>query len=254
MSDAIRYASDGAVARITLARPPLNILTVPMMQELNAALEAAAGEPALRALVLAAEGKAFSAGVAVEDHVGDRVGPMLETFHRAFRLLDRLDCATIAVVHGAALGGGAELAAFCDLVIAGEGATIGQPEIRLGVFPPVAAWRYPRRVGEARAAQLLLTGETLRARDAERIGLVDRVVPDAELRAAAEAAIGLYASKSAAALRLAKRALREAAGRPFEQAIDALERLYLERLMATEDAHEGLQAFLEKRQPIWRHR
>lgn len=253
MSNTIRYTSDGAVARITLARPPLNILTIPMMQEVNAALQAAAAEPALRALVLAAEGKAFCAGVAVEDHVGDRVKPMIEAFHRIFHLLHGLDCATIAVVHGPALGGGAELAAFCDFVIAGERATIGQPEIRLGVFPPVAAWCYPRRIGEARTVQLLLTGETLTAQEAQRVGLVDRVVPDSELEAAARAAIDLYASKSAVALRLARRAVREAASRPFEQAIGEAERLY-DRLMQTEDATEGLRAFLEKRQPVWRHR
>ena len=164
----IRSQVDGGVARITLARPPLNILTIEMMKELNGALALLPARSDLRAVVFAAEGKAFSAGVAVEDHQGDRVKPMLQAFHQIFRHLHSLGCPTVAAVQGTALGGGAELATFCDVVIASENATLGQPEIKVGVFPPIAALHYPKRVGEVRALQLLLTGEVLPAREAER--------------------------------------------------------------------------------------
>lgn len=250
----VRFEADGDVARITLARPPLNVLTTPMIEELNAALEETARHTTLKVLVLAAEGRAFSAGVAVEDHQGDRVKPMLSAFHQVFRHLEALDCPSIAAVQGPALGGGAELATFCDVVIASEQATVGQPEIRVGVFPPIAALHYPTRVGETRARQLLLSGQILSARDAERIGLVDRVVAAGELEAAVMVAVSAFTDKSAAVLRLTKRAVRLARGRDFETALARLEALYLEELMATEDAEEGLRAFVEKRPPVWRDR
>jgi cyclohexa-1,5-dienecarbonyl-CoA hydratase len=249
-----RFEADGDVARITLARPPLNVLTTPMIEELNAALEETARHTTLKVLVLAAEGRAFSAGVAVEDHQGDRVKPMLSAFHQVFRHLEALDCPSIAAVQGPALGGGAELATFCDVVIASEQATVGQPEIRVGVFPPIAALHYPTRVGETRARQLLLSGEILSARAAERIGLVDRVVAAGELEDSVTAAVSAFTDKSAPILRLTKRAIRLARGFDFETALACLEALYLLDLMATEDAEEGLRAFVAKRPPVWRDR
>ena len=256
MSDdrSIRVQVDGAVTRVTLTRPPFNILTISMMEALTAALGEAVRRPTLKVLVLDADGKAFSAGVAIEDHMGDRVKPMLTTFHQIFRCLHALDCPTVAVVQGAALGGGAELATFCDLVIASETATVGQPEIKVGVFPPIAALRYPCRIGPARTVQLLLSGQTLSAREAERIGLVDRVVPAAELEAAVAAAVAAFTDKSAAVLQLTKRALRMARDDDFDATLSALEEVYLSQLMHTEDAQEGLQAFVDKRPPVWRER
>jgi cyclohexa-1,5-dienecarbonyl-CoA hydratase len=251
---AVRYVETYDVARLTLARPPLNVMTVAMMAELNDALDRAAANPVLKALVLAGDGKAFSAGVAVEDHVAERVAAMLEAFHGMFRRLHALDCMTVAAVHGAALGGGAELATFCDVVIASDDATVGQPEIKVGVFPPIAVLHYPRRVGEARALGLLVSGEVLPAAEALRIGLVDRVVPRADLAAAVEAQLERYRAQSAAVLRLTKRAVRESAGVPFERALAHLEELYRFELMQTEDAAEGLRAFVEKRAPVWRDR
>jgi len=247
----IRRRWDGAVARLTLVRPPLNVLTIPMMDDLNSALDEAAGRSAIKAVLLEAEGKAFSAGVDVEDHMGDRVKPMLEAFHGIFRRLHALDCPTVAAVQGAALGGGAELAAFCDLVIASESATIGQPEIRVGVFPPIAALHYPVRVGQARALQLLLSGQVIGAAEALRIGLVDRVAPPDKLAETVEAELARFTAQSAAVLRLTKRAVREASGASFELVLSRLEDLYQHELMATEDAHEGLKAFAEKRRPVW---
>ncbi|HET8576903.1 MAG TPA: enoyl-CoA hydratase-related protein [Methylomirabilota bacterium] len=248
----VRCDADGAVLRIMLARPPLNILTIEMMDELNAALETAIARPRLKAVVLGAEGKAFSAGVAIEDHQGERVKPMLDSFHRIFRQLHGLDCVTLAAVQGAALGGGAELATFCDVVIAADTATLGQPEIKVGVFPPIAVLHYPVRVGPQRALRLLLTGEVIGAAEAERIGLVDRVVPADKLAETVEAELGRYTAQSAVVLRLTKRAMREARSTGFEEGLSMLEELYHHELMTTEDAEEGLRAFVEKRKPVWK--
>lgn len=250
----IRFVAQYDVARLTLARPPLNILTIAMMGELVQALERAAANPSLKVLVVGGEGKAFSAGVAVEDHMGDRVKPMLDTFHQIFRALRALECVTIAAVHGAALGGGAELAAFCDLVVASEAATFGQPEVKVGVFPPIAALHYPKRVGLAQTLRLLCSGEVIGAAEAARIGLVDRVVPADKFPEALDAEVERFRAQSAVVLRLTKRAVTESLGVAFDQALATLEELYHYELMTTEDAAEGLRAFVEKRKPVWKDR
>ena len=251
---AVRLNFEPSVARVTVARPPLNILTFGTIEALADALEEVSHRPHLKALVLAAEGRAFCAGVAVEDHLGDRAKPMLAAFHRVFRTLHALECATVAAVQGPALGGGAELATFCDFVIASEKATFGQPEIKVGVFPPIAALHYPNRIGRARTLQLLLSGRVLPARDAERIGLIDRVLPPGELETAVEATLAGLTDKSATVLRLTKRAVRLGSDDGFETALSTLEDLYLNELMRTEDAEEGLRAFLQKRLPAWKDR
>jgi cyclohexa-1,5-dienecarbonyl-CoA hydratase len=250
----IRLEEEADVARLTLARPPLNILTIEMMQEIAEALERLGERTTLKALVLAGEGKAFSAGVAIEDHVGDRVKPMLDVFHGIFRRLRQLDCLTLAAVNGAALGGGAELATFCDVVIASETATLGQPEIKVGVFPPIAALHYPLRVGAVRALALLVSGEVVGAAEAARIGLVDRVVAPDALAAAVDAELERLRGVSAVVLQLTKRAVRDSLGVEFEAALAGLESLYQYELMPTADAEEGLRAFVEKRKPVWRDR
>lgn len=241
------------IARVTLNRPPLNILDIETIRELNRALRDLREEPGLRALVLAAEGRAFCAGVSVEDHLPGKAELMLHAFHEIFRQLRTLPCPILAAVQGPAIGGGCEIATFADLVIASEAASFGQPEIRLGVIPPVAVVCLARRVGQARALQLILTGDILPAREAERIGLVDRVVAPANLAAAVDDAAGHFKDKSAAALRFAKRAFRAAAGHDFDGGLAIVERLFLEELMRTHDAEEGLRAFLDKRPPVWTH-
>jgi cyclohexa-1,5-dienecarbonyl-CoA hydratase len=250
----IRLTWEGSVARVTLARPPLNILTLDAIETLDDVLEEVGRRADVKALLITAEGRAFSAGVAVADHLGDRAKPMLTAFHGLFRRLHALECVTVAAVQGPALGGGAELAVFCDLVIASENATFGQPEIKVGVFPPVAAVHYPARIGTARTIQLLLSGEALPARVAERIGLVDRVVAAGDLDAAVSAALATFTDKSAAILRLTKQAVRLAEGDRFNVALSALEEMYLWALMQTEDAEEGLRAFVDKRLPVWKDR
>ncbi len=239
-------------ATITLDRPPLNVLTIEMIGELEAALDAASQEPHLKALVLRAEGKAFCAGVDVADHIPERVDAMIRGFGRLFTRLRAFPTPTIALVHGAALGGGTELVLGCDLVLAGVSARFGQPEIKLGVFPPIAAALFPRLIGYQQAARLVLTGETIPAEEAVRLGLITFAVPDAELSARLDQLLGQFHGLSAVALRMAKRALLTGAEQRVAQALAPIEDLYLRELMSTKDAGEGILSFMEKRPPVWR--
>ncbi|MBM3878105.1 MAG: enoyl-CoA hydratase [Verrucomicrobia bacterium] len=250
----IRCERADGVVRITLNRPPLNILGLPMLEELNQALAGLAQDAGLRLLVMDHEGKAFSAGADVKDHTPAQVGRMLELFHGLFRKLGAVSAPTLAAVDGPALGGGCELATFCDLVLASERATFGQPEVKVGVFAPVAAAMLPRLVGRARALELLWTGEILGAVEAERMGLVNRVYAAAQFRGQVDQWIGRLSSLSGPVLKLTKRAVDQARGRAFEAALEEVERIYLDELLKTADAHEGIQAFLEKRPPVWQHR
>ncbi len=180
----IRFRLDDRVGRITFARPPLNVFNIEMMREILAAL----GECARRemvAIVFDADKscRSFSAGVAIEEHVQETIFQMLDAFHSIFRSLEQLAKPTIALVDGAALGGGCELVAACDIVIASDRSRFGQPEIKLGVFPPVAAVILPLVIGQKRARELILTGEIIDAVEAGRLGLCNHVVPGAQLEA-----------------------------------------------------------------------
>ncbi|HVR44907.1 MAG TPA: enoyl-CoA hydratase-related protein [Thermoanaerobaculia bacterium] len=239
--------------RITLTDPPLNILDTEMLEELRDVLGQLGRERPL--LVIEAEGeKAFSAGASVEDHVGAKVGPMLDAFHEALRRMTSLDAVTLAKVRGVALGGGCELALACDFVLASERAKLGQPEIALGVFPPVAAYQLSRQIAPRKGLELLLTGDPITATEAERLGMVNAVFPHDGFEASTEEWIGRLLRHSASSLVLAKKAFRLAGASDFEQRLEAVERLYLDELMRTEDANEGLTAFLEKRKPAWKGR
>ncbi len=252
--ETIIFERKGGVARLTLNHPPLNILTIAMMREINEALDELDGAAEVKVLVIDAQGKAFSAGVDVKDHTPDKVEEMIGVFHGIFRRLLALEIPTLAVVKGACLGGGCELATFCDLVLASPEATFGQPEIKVGVFPPIAVLLFPSLMGQKKAFELLLTGEIIEAREAERIGLINKVVPLEELEEAVARLTAQLAGLSGMVLRLTKRAILQGAGLPLEEALEKIERLYLKELVETEDAKEGLQAFLEKRKPLWRNR
>jgi len=243
-------------ARLTLNKPPLNVLNIAMMREINTVLEELITDPSIKVLVFeAAEGsKAFSAGVDVTEHTTDMVEEMIEVFHRIFRLLDDLELVTIAVVGGAALGGGCELALFCDMVIASEKASFGQPEIQVGVLPPIAVVALPDIIGPKKTMEMVLIGDRIRADEAERLGLVNKVVPTEELQAAAGEFVDKLVKLSGAVLRLTKRAVRVGSVGSFTDGLAAVEEVYLGPLMATEDAHEGLASFVEKRDPIWKDR
>jgi cyclohexa-1,5-dienecarbonyl-CoA hydratase len=179
---------------------------------------------------------------------------MLDAFHAIFRALEQTGKPTIAVVDGAALGGGCELVAGCDIVIASERARFGQPEIKLGVFPPVATILLPRIIGDKRARELMLTGELIDAAEAARLGLVNYFVSAAQLSQKTEEILARLRELSAPALEATRRAIDLARGFSFDEALSRVENLYLNELMKTEDAREGVNAFMEKRKPAWRNR
>jgi cyclohexa-1,5-dienecarbonyl-CoA hydratase len=252
----IRFRVEERVARVTFARPPLNIFTIAMMREVDAALTECMGMRDVVAVVFdsSAGSRAFSAGVSVEEHQPETVYQMLESFHNVFRTLEQMAKPALAVVDGAALGGGCELVAGCDIVVSSSRARYGQPEIKLGVFPPVAAVLLPRIMGERRARELLLTGEIFDAQEALRTGLVSYVVEADALEAKLQEVLARLRELSAPALEMARRAMDAARGRPFLEALERAEDIYLNDLMKTEDAHEGVRAFTEKRKPEWRNR
>jgi cyclohexa-1,5-dienecarbonyl-CoA hydratase len=250
----ILCAVENGVARISLNLPPLNIIDIPMLDEIRNATARVESEKDVKVLVIDHQGKAFSAGVSIRDHTPDKVSEMIEKFHGVFRLLHSLALPTVALVDGMALGGGCELATFCDMVIASERATFGQPEIKVGVFPPVAAVVFPHLVGRNRALELLLTGDVIDAAEAKAMGLINKVFPTEEFRQKADEFIGKLTSLSVPVLKLAKRAVDRALKIDVMEGLAAAEKLYLGELMQTEDAREGLIAYLEKRKPIWKNR
>ncbi|HSF39469.1 MAG TPA: enoyl-CoA hydratase/isomerase family protein [Thermoanaerobaculia bacterium] len=252
---AILVQRDGRAATVTLNRPPLNILDIPTIARLGEAVSELAADPDLQVVFLRGAGdRAFSAGVSVQDHTPDKVGPMLESLHGAIRKLRELDAVTVAAVHGHCLGGGMEVALACDLVIATEDARFGQPEIDLGCYPPVAAALYPSLIGAGRTLDLVLTGRILTCDEAERMGLVTRRVEAGSLEEAIARFAREIGGKSTAVTRLAKKVVRAGRDRAFADALDLAERVYVEDLCRTEDMEEGVAAFLEKRQPVWKHR
>jgi cyclohexa-1,5-dienecarbonyl-CoA hydratase len=252
VSGALVHLAPGPVARLTLDRPPVNVLNIAMLEELGDAITEASTDVAAKVLVLEGAGKAFCAGVDVSDHTADRVGAMIEAFSRAIAALRASPVPVIAAVHGAALGGGCELALACDIVLARDDAKLGQPEVRLGVFPPAAAALLPRLVGRQRALDLLLTGRTVLADEALRLGLVARVLPQDGFADAVHGYAASLAAHSRPVLALTKRAVVENLDRPLAEALDAADRLYLNDLMVLHDPHEGLAAFMEKRDPAWK--
>jgi cyclohexa-1,5-dienecarbonyl-CoA hydratase len=246
----VRVRRDGGVAWTTLDRPPLNVLTMALMDELDGTLRDLMGDGSLKLIVLEGAGNTFSAGVDIGEHMGDQIGPMLDAFTRvAVRLIEG-DVPVMAVVQGAALGGACELVALCDLAIVADDARIGVPEITLAVVPPVGAALFPSVIGRQRAAALVLTGEPISGADAAAWGLVWRSVPSTALRAEAARVAAGFEAKSASAVRLARRSLRVST-RDLLAAIDRANALSVEELPKSADAQEGLRAFLEKRPPRW---
>ncbi len=246
--------SDGAgVYRITLSREPLNILNIAMMEEICGVLEGLQERTDLKVVVFDAEGKAFSAGVDVSEHMGDMAEKMIDVFHRMFRLLNDAGVTSVAVVDGSALGGGCELATFCDIVIASDSSKFGQPEIQVGVLPPIACIVWPKIMGRKKALELLLGGAVFGADEACSLGLVNKVVPADAVREEADKLVGILSGLSAPVLKYTRRAANKDYEDQFGKQLKKVEKLYLEGLMKTADANEGLKAFLEKRKPEWKN-
>ncbi len=252
MKAIVELRLDGRVLHITLNAPKANVLDSEMMSGIAQALEQYGPKPDLSAIVFEGAGPHFSFGASVEEHRKDRVAGMLTGFHDLFRRMAGLCVPTAAVVRGQCLGGGLELASWCTWIFATPDAAFAQPEVRLGVFPPMASLLLPWRVGGAAATDLCVSGRTVSAAEAHRMGLITAIADDPA--AAWETFYTEHlAPKSAAALRFAERAARLGLMQRLAEDLPALERLYLDHLIATHDANEGLAAFLEKRTAVWRH-
>ncbi|MBI4834247.1 MAG: enoyl-CoA hydratase/isomerase family protein [Planctomycetes bacterium] len=250
----IRFEFAEGVARIIFNRPPLNILNIEMMKEINQALEGLVEEKDLRLIVFCAEHKAFSAGVDVGEHMGDSAAEMIKIFHQIFRFMVKINKPSLALVYGSCLGGGCEVALFCDMILARDDAKFGQPEIQVGVFPPVACVALPKIINQKKALELLLTGSIISAAEAEKLGLVNKVFPADQFEAESNKLIGKVASLSAPVLKFTRKAAMGRSDKEFLNHLEEVENIYLNSLMLTKDANEGLKAFMEKRKPEWKNR
>lgn len=251
----VRVEKKERVIFLTLDRPPLNVLDSAVLRQLAAILTSCAEDPMADTVVLRGAGeRAFSAGMDVADHTADKAPAMLEVVHRVIRQLLSLPQVTIALIRGVCLGGGCELASSCDLVLASEESSFATPEIHVGCYPPVALARFPALIGYHRAAEMILTGRPFSAQEALSMGLVNRVLPHEQLESGLEALLDELRGKSGAVLRLAVKGLRELSLRTFSDDLQRSEAIYRNELLRSQDAAEGVQAFLEKRRPHWLNR
>ena len=241
----------GPVAHITLCNPPLNIIDIPIMDELASALAEIESQPEISTIVFRGEGNCYSAGVDVAAHTPDKVVSMIEKFHRVIRSLIATKKVTIAAVQGHCLGGGAELAMVCDLVYTTEDAQWGFPEIQLGCFPPVAVTALSALIGQKRASDLILTGRSITGVEAAAIGLATGALAKTQLETAVDETIKRLSALSPTALALTKKAIYAWDSMHFDKGLARAEKIYLDELMKTEDANEGIRAFMERRQPRW---
>jgi cyclohexa-1,5-dienecarbonyl-CoA hydratase len=247
----LRVDIGSPVARITLCHAPRNVIDIAMMEELLHTLSELESRSDISLVLLSGDGKSFSAGVDVAAHTQDNIEEMLSKFHAVIRLLVNTKHVTVAAVHGHCLGGGAELAMVCDMVYTSTSAQWGFPEIKLACYPPVACTALAALVGQKRAAELILTGRKLSGVEAAQIGLANRSVGDQELAATVDAALEELMQLSPAALALTKKAIYAWDAMHFDKGLARAENIYLRELMNTQDAHEGISAFMEKRKPNW---
>jgi cyclohexa-1,5-dienecarbonyl-CoA hydratase len=242
------------VANVTLSNPPVNVIDIAMMEELAATLTDIEAQSGISVIVLRAAGKSFSAGVDVAAHTPDKVHSMLEKFHAVIRALIATKKVTVSAVHGHCLGGGAEIAMVCDMVYTAEDAKWGFPEIQLGCFPPVAVTALAALIGQKPAADLILSGRTIEGVEAARLGLANQAVSSDQLGTKVDEAVNRLSKLSPAALGITKKAIYAWDSMHFDKGLARAERIYLDELMKTEDAQEGIRAYLEKRDPKWKGR
>jgi len=240
---------------ITWDRPPLNVLDIALLRELDRLLSDCAADSTVDVVLLQGAGqRAFSAGVDIKDHTADKVPKMLEVVHGVIKKLLALPQVTIASVRGVCLGGGCEVASSCDFIVASEESSFATPEILVGCYPPVALARFSSLIGYHRAAEMILTGRRFSAREAQALGLINRVFADNELDSGLQTLLDELLGKSGAVLRLTVQGLRELSLRGFNEALKRSEEIYCTELLKTRDVEEGVKAFLEKRAPNWTHR
>ncbi len=249
----VNFEINDGIARVTLDAPPLNILTRTLLADARRVIRSVAQDETVRVLLLQTVGKHFSAGASVPEHMPPQCDEMIVEFMATVLALKEFPLPTIAAVQGRCLGGAFELVQAADIIVAGESAQFGQPEIQLGVFAPAACALLPERIGVTRAAELLFTGDAIPAREAQAAGLVTRVVADECIGDSADALARRIARHSAAVLRSMKKALRQYHQDHFRNAMAGAARIYTNELMRTHDALEGLEAFTAKRAPEWRN-
>jgi cyclohexa-1,5-dienecarbonyl-CoA hydratase len=250
----IRYRVDGPVARLTLNHPEHNLLNEAMLRELAQGIGTVAETPSVKLIVLDAAGKVFSGGVDVGEYTGERAFSMIDAFHAACIAMVEAVQPVLVIVDGPAIGGGAELIAYGDLVVATPRARFALPEITIGVFPPLASTMLPHIIGPKRALELVLTGEAITAERARDLGLVNRLVPEAQLQTAVNELIGKITSQSGAVLGMAKKAVLGGMGLSLRDSLRNSMSIFLNELYRLEDSQEGLRALLEKRKPQWKNK
>ena len=250
----VEFDVEAGIARITLNRPPANVFSVELLADVAAALETLEFRDEVKLIVIAARGKYFSAGIELADQIDDRGYLMVEALRRVFELLLKLDKPSLSVVAGSALGPGSLLAGACDMCLAGSGAKFAHPEIRAGVFGTVTAALLPRLVGRKKAFEMILGGQAISAPEAVRVGLITRAVPADRLVADAEAVIRRFRESSSVVMQSARKAIAGGLDKPFDEALRHAEDVYLNQLLGSEDASEGLRAVREKRKPAWRNK
>jgi cyclohexa-1,5-dienecarbonyl-CoA hydratase len=246
--------SEAGVGRLTLRRPPHNLLNESMLRELSTGLDLLGAREDVKVIVLDAAGQVFCGGIDLGEYTAERAFQLIEAFHRACLAIVEAARPVIMVVDGPAIGGGAELAAFGDLVIATPKARFALPEVTIGVFPALASTILPHLIGPKLALELVLTGEAISAERAQELGLVNRVVPEAQLPAALSQLLGRMTAQSGAVLAMAKKAVLGGVGLSLRDAMRASMDVFLNELYRLEDSQEGLRALLEKRKPAWKNR
>lgn len=253
----IRWDDSGTVAHLTMSRPKQNIMNIDMLKEMADAINSLNARDDVRLILLDSAPECegyFSLGVGAEGYTSHLVFQMMDAFHSVFRSMIEISKPVLAVVDGIASGAGSELAAFCDIVVATDRTQFRQPEIKLGVFPPMGAVVYPRVIGPKRAMEMLLTGDTINAHQALAMNLVNRVVPREELAGTVDALVKRISEQSGPVLQLLKRVIFEGTWRPFNEALKVSQDVYLNQLFELEDSQEGLRALIEKRKPVWKNR
>jgi cyclohexa-1,5-dienecarbonyl-CoA hydratase len=251
----IQFRVDHDVARITLNRPEAsNALSLAMLEEIDYAVGTLELNETVKIVIFSGSDKAFSSGLDIAEHTDENVYQLLEAFHQIIRRLNELEAVSISSVRGMALGAGCELAASCDFCFAAEGSKLGQPELKAGLFPSVAPVIYPRLVGLHRTYEMILTGRVYDAREAESIGLITRTIASDQLDTEIDKWTQFLQGFSTPVLRLARRAISDAVNLPFDEGLRHVEEVYLNQLVSTEDAKEGVRALRERRPPVWKHR
>jgi cyclohexa-1,5-dienecarbonyl-CoA hydratase len=250
----VRYNVDGAVARLTLDRPEHNLLNERLLTEIAAGINAIGLRREVKLIVIDSAAKSFCGGIELGEYTQRRVFQLLDAFHGAFSAMMDTSKPVLVVINGPAFGGGSELAALADLVVATPKARFAQPEIKLGVFPPLSAVILPYILGPKVALELVLTGEAMTAERAYELGLVNRLVPEDQLAKTVDDLVAKVTAQSGPVLTMAKRAILGSIGVPLREGVRNSMKIFLNELSDLEDAQEGLRALVEKRAPKWKNR